>query len=191
MSLARPARPALRLLGGGPPRLVRAGVEIVAAPADRPPFPVDAIACEEDTFLVLSAPVDLAAPAEHPVRLFTALWEAEPRRPGSVLARAGRPPRLLAVVHDLDAEPTWREEWVEEALAGVFAEARRRGLAALGLEPLGCRHGRLPPGRFGALLGRALDGREGAAPERLWLIAGEAGVEEVLAGLQEPGPEVD
>lgn len=180
-----PVRPALRLLRGGPARLQRPGLEIAAAPDRRPPFPVEAVAYEEDTFLVLSAPARLRPPAEHPVRIFTALWEAEPRRPGTVLVERGRGRglRLLAVVHDLNAEPSWREEWVEEALAGVFAESARRGLRALGLQLLGCRHGRLPPQRFAALLGRVLRRRQESALAQLWLIAHGEGEGALLAGL--------
>lgn len=176
-------RPTLRLLPGGPPSLDWRGLRIAAAPEDNPPFSVEAMAFEEDTFLVLSAPTNLEAPAEHPVRLFTALWEAEPRRPGSVLAQAGRPLRLLAVVHDLEADPSWREEWIAQALAGLFAEAGRRRLRALGLQRLGCHHGHLPEERFAHLLAGAL-AESGRGPlERLWLITGSGGGEGLLAAL--------
>lgn len=181
--LPAPRRPALRLLPGGPRGLQWRALQVAAAPEDRPPFPVEAMAFEEDTFLVLSAPTDLDAPVEHPVRLFTALWEAEPRRPGTVLAQAGPPLRLLAVVHDLEAEPTWREEWIAQALTGVFAEAARRRLRSLGLQRLGCHHGHLPEERFVPLLAQALAESGQGSLERLWLITGSGGGEGLLAAL--------
>ena len=43
------------------------------------------------------------------------------------------PPRLLAVVHDLSLEPTWKEEWIQEALVNALASAEEHHLRALAL----------------------------------------------------------
>lgn len=147
-------------------------MRVVVAPADRPPFEADAVAAEEDTYLVLSAPVDVRPPADHPVRLLTALHGLAPEPPGSVVVREGRPLRLLAVVHDLAREPTWREEWVARALEALLAEAGRRRIRRLALPLLGTRHGRLPPERFLSLLGGALEASAPATLEQVWLVAG-------------------
>ncbi|MGB6363143.1 MAG: hypothetical protein WBG64_10790, partial [Thermoanaerobaculia bacterium] len=72
------------------------GVRLVAAPAAQPPFPVDAVVVEEDTYLVLSAETDLRIPGEHPLRVMTAAHELEPELPGSVLVRSGQPLELAA-----------------------------------------------------------------------------------------------
>lgn len=166
------------------PRGVRIGrVRIVIAPAGEPPFRVDAEAVEEDTFLVLSADAETDDHGVHPLRVLQAAHEAEPVPPGSVIARAGPPLRLLAVVHDLGRDPSWREEWVGAALAGLLREARVRRLRALAVPVLGSRHGRLPSTRFAALLRSALENDAPSGLARLWLQASH-GVEDMVAVLR-------
>jgi hypothetical protein len=133
-----------------------AGVTIRAWPTLEAPDGVEAVAREEDTFLVLSADPEPRPPVEHPLRILTAAMEQEPSPPGSVVVREGRPLRLLAVVHDLSRDPTWDEAWILAALRALLEETGRRGLRSLATEPLGSRHGRLPIERFLALLGTAL-----------------------------------
>lgn len=160
-----------RLLRGGKASRRRwHGIEVTAAPEADPPFPVDARVEEEDTYLVLSAPPRVRKPTEPMIRLMTAIHEAVPEPPGSVVVRKGRPLRLLAVVHQLSGEPTWREEWVAAAYAEVFRVAAERRLRALGVPLLATRHGRLPPERSLALLDEALARRPPGDLERLWLI---------------------
>ena len=136
----------------------------MSAPRHDPPFPVEAVVLEEDTYLVLSARKRLPERSEHPIRVMTALWEAEPESPGTLVVRPGLRPELLAVVHDLSQEPSWRDEWIEQALHHALEEAERRRIIALGMEPLGCVHGRLHLERFEELLTATL---ETTAPEGL------------------------
>lgn len=157
----------------GPFRLLRSAAarpgRVVVAPRSRPPFAVDALVLEEDTWLALSAAPLVREPAEHPIRTMTAAWEAEPAEPGSIRMRSGRPLRILAVVHDLSLDPSWRVEWIDAALRRAFAEARRRGLGAVGVEPLGAVHGRFPEPEFDALLDRTLRA-EAEQPRAVWRI---------------------
>ncbi len=154
------------------------GIRIVAAAADDPPFEVDAEVAEEDTWLALSADPTIVHPSGHPVRVMTQVWDAEPARPGSVAIRPGVPLGLLAIVHDLNVEPSWRDEWVEAALGGVFSALAARCLASVALPLIGTRHGRLPESQFMELLGGALEshtGRRaetasGTFPTRIWLV---------------------
>ncbi len=169
-------RPALHLLSGGlDPEVRLLGTSIVAAPRSSPPFAVDAVVEEEDTYLVLSADPQVRAPREPLMRVLTDVLEARPEVPGSVVERRGRPPRWLAVVHDLSADPTWREEWIEAALGEVFRRAARRRLPSLALPLLGTVHGRLPRRRCLELIHRAVDraAAAGMAPRRLWLVVPE------------------
>ena len=165
----------LRLLRGEKGRRRRlAGLEIVSAPQEEPPFAVEALAVEDDTYLALGADPAYREPNEHPVEVWTAAHAAQPVTPGTVLVRPGRPLRLHAVVHDLGRTPTWTEEWIESALREVFDTADTRGVAALGLEPLGCRHGRLGLDRFLGLLDRAIRPAPRRCPQRIWLVVGES-----------------
>lgn len=143
----------------------------MTAPRHEPPFPVEGVVLEEDTYLVLSAKTRLPERSEHPIRVMTALWEAERKPPGSVVVRPGLRTELLAVVHDLNEEPSWREEWIRTALGRVLEETERRTIAALGMEPLGCVHGRLERDRFEELLKECLAADASETLERLWIMA--------------------
>ena len=83
------------------------GLRVEIAPSGEPPFAVDAVVIEDDTWQVLGAEPEFSSAAEHPIRLMQELREAEPLEPGSVFIKEGAPVRLHAIVHDLDCEPSW------------------------------------------------------------------------------------
>ena len=145
-------------------------LRIVAAPVNAAPFDVDAIAFEEDTWLVMSADPKICEPQEHPIRLMTDLIETKPEPVGSVLIQGSQPLRFLAIVHDVNQEPTWKEEWIESALREIFRKAERRRLQAIGLPLIGTLHGRLNNQRFAALLGLVMQQTAFDHLKRLWLI---------------------
>lgn len=125
---------------------------------------------EDDVHGVLAAD-----PGPRPVEASLASLERAARAdrghpPGSVVACPGRPLRLRAIVHDLDREPSWREEWIATATAAALEAAWRRGLTRLALPLLGTVHGRLPRARALALLDDALASAAGYIPETLWLV---------------------
>jgi hypothetical protein len=164
-------QPKLRVIQGGRRFEMSLGpLLVVAAPEDAPPFVVDAVAAEEDTFLVLSAEPVVREPHIHPVRLWTQAIEIRPQKPGSVLVRGKRPLRLLAIVHDLNQDPSWREEWIASALDGIFREAESRKLPSIALPLLGTKHGSLEKQRFVVLLQDALERASCSHPKRLWLV---------------------
>jgi hypothetical protein len=145
-------------------------VRVFVAPEEWPPFIVDAMAAEEDTFLVLSADPEVQETKENPGRLMAELLATPPAEPGSVTVRGENPSWLLAVVHDLEREPSWKEEWIVTALDGILREAESRKLRSIALPMLGTLHGSLEKQRFLVLLREAL---ERSSPEhlaRLWLV---------------------
>ncbi len=169
-----------------------AGIRVVVARQDDPPFAVDGVAVEEDTWLALGAPSDVVSSPDHPVRVMTRVWDAQPEKPGTVLVKRGSLVRLHAVVHDLNEDPSWKETWVRTALSGVFEEAGRHRLRALQLPLLATKHGSLPPNRFMVLLREALV-QQAASLQRhlqgIWLVRdGESGAE-LLATLTAKEPE--
>jgi hypothetical protein len=170
------SRPPLRLIHGGRSNRVTQGVvHVVMAPREQPPFPVDALVVEEDTYLVLATDPRAGEPRpEHPIRVMTSLLEVEPRQPGTIVVRDRAPLEFAAIVHDLDREPTWREEWVVAALDRALAESERRKLRALGLEMLGAIHGRLERPRFLQILRQALQRSDPRSLERIWLVPPES-----------------
>lgn len=164
-------KPKLRLIQGGYPRKMSLGsVRIVAAPEDRPPFQVDAVAFEEDTLLVLSADPQVRDPYKHLMQVMTQVIETRPETPGSVLVKGKSPLHLLAIVHDLNQEPSWREEWIASALDGIFREAESRKLRSIALPFLGTLHGSLEKQRFVVLLRGVLERISANHLKRLWLI---------------------
>ena len=156
--------------GSYPYEISRGTLKIVAAPKDNQPFPVDAVAFEEDTFLVLSAEAAVREQKESLMRVMTKLIETHPETPGSVLVKGKRPHRMLAIVHDLNQEPSWREEWVASALEGIFREAESRRLRSIALPFLGTLHGSLKKERFVELLRCALERMSPNHLKRLWLL---------------------
>lgn len=175
-------KPHLQVLPGG--RRVSAdvaGIRIVIAREDDPPFAVDGVVVEEDTWLALGVPSDVVSSADHPVRVMTRAWEARPEEPGTVLVKRGSPLRLHAVVHDLDADPSWKDTWVRAALSAIFEEASQHRIRALRLPLLGTKHGRLPASRFMVLLREALVEQAARGPQSLqgiWLVRdGESGAD--------------
>ncbi len=140
------------------------------SPRHRPPFPVDAMVWEEDTWLILSAQPVVSPPGEHIIRTMTEILETLPVDVGSVIVKRGRPYRLLAVVHDLSCKPSWQKEWVERALTGVFHEVAQRQWTSLALPLLGTRHGNLDPQYFLPLLVDTLKMASPSNLSSLWLI---------------------
>ncbi len=163
-------RPKFELIQGGRRSEFTFGsVRIVAAPEDQPPFPVEAVVLEEDTYLVLSAGWDEIESDDHPVVILTEAFDTKPEDPGNVVIHEDSPLRFLAVVYDLDQEPSWREEWVERALEGIFQEAERRQIQTIALPFMGTKHGSLEKERFLLLLRKFLDRNRSPYPLRVWL----------------------
>ncbi len=148
--------------------LIFHGVRIAAAPEDRAPFPVAAVAFEEDTNLLMSARAELRVPAESFGELVEDMVSFQPADPGSVVVQAGSPVRLLAVVHDIDRTPTWTEAWIERAILSVLQETDRHRLASLCLPVLGAMHGSMKTARFATLLRRALEQHPPRRLRRIW-----------------------
>ncbi len=170
-TLFRVGLPLLRLIRGGRPELRFGTLGITVAPSDSDPFSVEAEIVEEDTWQVLGAGPEVTVPAEHPVQVLTEALEARPVPVGSVIVREGRPLRLIAVVHDLNQEPSCRPEWVAAALGEAFSIVESRAIRSLALPLLGVRHGRLPATDFVELLAGIVREQVLCHLRKLWLKA--------------------
>jgi hypothetical protein len=161
----------LKLIRGGLECATSFGsVRIVAASEQAPPFTVDAVALEEDTFLIMSAKREVRDPKHDLMRIMTRLIETRPKEPGSVLVKGRRPFKFLAIVHDVNQDPTLREEWVESALEGILQETETRKLRSVALPLIGTLHGPLEQERFIELLSRAFKRTSLSQLKRLWLM---------------------
>ena len=165
------SRPRLRAISGAHYFNMALGpYHVVAAPKDKPPFTVDGVVEEEDVYLVLSAPQKVRKTQEPLMRIMTRLIETRPREPGTVIVRGRKPLQLLAIVHDLNQDPTWKETWISDALRGIMKIAEERKLQSIALPMLGSVHGTLDWQKFMMLLGSALKDMNPAQLKRIWLI---------------------
>lgn len=155
---------------------------MIIEPFDQTVCDPHAIVREEDVQLILTAAANPSPPTQSLDELEHAALNAPCRPPGSVAVRAGRPMLLLAVIHDLDREPSWREEWIVSATVAVLRSARWRGLMHLSMPLLGTVHGRLDPWRAAELLAQALLEDPFGRPETLWIEHADA---EIVAWLRE------
>ena len=149
----------LKLIKGSYPLMMSNGaIDIIAAPENLCNVAVDAVAFEEDTYLVLSADRKVRDPQMPLMKIMTNLIETRPETPGSVLVKGKNPTRLLAIVHDLNQDPTWREEWIKSALDGILQKADSLKFQSVAIPFLGTLHGSLEKQRFVELFSDALKG---------------------------------
>ena len=147
------------------------------APEEVSSLDLDAVVLEDDTFLVLSADPTPKATPERPVYLLKQAMQVEAEVPGTVVSKEKAPLRLLAVVHDLDQDPSWKEEWISSALVEALRAAEKRKLGSMALQMLGTVHGSLDPARFPNLLEHALAEVRCEHLEKIWVVVpGEVGV---------------
>lgn len=149
-----------------------ADVTIAVAPDDLPPFSIDAVVEEQDTALVLGDLGEVRDPGPQASWFFANKLESQTLvQPGGVLIRPGNPKRMLAIVHDLDKDPSWRAEWIAQALGNMLALAEPSGINAIALPILGAKHGRISAERFIAILLDVLRHSREHSVRNIWLRA--------------------
>ena len=138
-----------------------------------PPW-IDAVVEEQDRWLVLGRGPERAD--REPERyasdlgltsvddLLEAASNSEPAALGTVLLRKTRPPRLLAVVHDLEREATLDCAAIAQALETILKLTVRSSMRAIAMPVIGARDGERAPEAFAERLAEALSI---AAPARM------------------------
>lgn len=180
-----PGRPDLTVLRGGRHAPFRInGIDMIPADQADPPFPVDARAFEEDTYLVLSADQSFRDSGESLGQALLRANNTEPHRPGTVVVQSGKPLRLLAVIHDLDEDPTWKKEWIRQCLSRILTVTEERRLPTLGLPLLGTKHGRFNPLNCLNLTMEVLGQAKPTQLKRLWLVVPKIVRPDILARLR-------
>ena len=99
--------------------------------------------------------------------------------------KQGEPYRYLAVVHDLDRDPSCRAIWILAALASLKQELQHHtNVRSLAMPLLGVRHGPLSIMESLNLMLQAMDGERWAL-DRLWLQVPRADLPVVHSFLEE------
>ncbi len=160
--------PRLTLIRGGKMQPFTLGnTKIVPSPPSQPPFSVTATLFEEDTWRVLSADPTARPETTHPVRVMTDMLFDREAEPGSVVVQGNR---WLAIIHDLDRDPSCKELWIRQALERVMQIAADRACQTLALPLLGSVHGCLNWQASLKLISECLtSGVAYTMPERVWL----------------------
>ncbi len=145
-------------------------IDIVVAPKTLPPFDIDAVVEEQDTALILSQPEIIIDSGNKPAWFLANKLETQPLlKPGSVIKRDGKTIRLLAIVHDLDVEPSWSSEWVAQALDNIIKLSHTQGISSIQLPVLGAKHGRINVEEFLQLLVMAIK-KDNGQLKKIWLV---------------------
>lgn len=171
-----------KIIRGGMDNRVNVGqFQIAVAPPFRRPYPVGAVVLEEDTYLVLSSDPEIkTANDDSHFRLYQEIKSTLPAEPGTIIERGKTRGRWLAVVHDLSRRPSWRREWVREALIRALDLAESRQIRAIALPLLGTLYGGLKRGTYLSMLVEILRARPEDKARNLWLMVPEGTESSVL-----------
>lgn len=132
---------------------------------------IDALVIEQDTSLVLDFSDEIRYSRESLKSLTERILSRGEPEQGTVLELGTAPPQLLAIVHDLDNEPTWTEDLVSKSMKRVLQISARRKLRNIAMPLLGTVHGKLPTVRARELLDAAVSEVQIPSLRRIWLIS--------------------
>lgn len=159
-------------------------VTLLLGDPDFPPFTPDAVVVAQDRWLLLDATTPICDTQRGYRSLARAASGSGGETPGRVLVRRGAEPlRLWAVIHDLDATPGCRREWIACALDGVLREVQRRKIGTLALPALGCGEGVICAREFLAMLGASIRNTVLVSRLRVWVPVADGGMDEARTAL--------
>lgn len=158
---------------------------IVVAPKSASPFEFDAVVEEQDTALILSKPGVITEVDDKPAWFLANKLESQSLlKPGSVLKRGSNPLRLLAIVHDIDQEPSWSSEWIAQCLENIMKISHEQGISSIKLPILGAVHGRFKLEEFIPLIVNTLSKTQHSL-NNLWLVVSQHECSNALSILKE------
>ena len=160
-------------------------VNVIVIPEKLAPVNVAAIVEEQDIALVLSMPSKLSVTDDKPCwYLANKLESQDTLQPGSVIIRDGKTIKIMAIIHDLDQDPTYKPEWISKALDNIFSISNSYGIRTMQLPILGAQYGRFKLGEFLLLLVNKINIYEGPL-EEIWLIIPHKDCPKALSYLKE------
>lgn len=149
------------------------GRQLFLSLEEAPPH-VQAYVIEQDTALLLEAPRLITLPSSESLetieQLLMKTLTAPLAQPGSVIIKPGPPLQLLAIIHELEAEPTWQMVWIKNALLEILQIAEFYQIATIAMPLLGSVYGKLAPEQFFQLLQEALLTTTTVSLKQIWLL---------------------
>jgi len=130
----------------------------------------DAVIIEQDTALVLNFSDEIRYPTESLESLTKKILKRGQPEQGSVLELATVPPQLLAIVHNLDNEPSWTEDFVLMTLNCLLKISAKRRFRRIVMPLLGTVHGNLPASRARELLDAAISSERSPSLRTIFLL---------------------
>ena len=158
-------------------------INIISDARDQSYF--DAVVEEQDTALVLGESHEIRDPDKPAWYLAHKLASQQLYTPGQIIIKHSQPLRLLAIVHNFDDEPSWRLEWVAQALNNMDEIIRQYAIKSIALPLLGCQYGRIQPPEFITLMFEQIKSREHHTLKQLGLQIPDDGRAEILAMINE------
>jgi len=146
------------------------GVSIHAAPWEHPPFIYQAIVEEQDTNLLLTPQTHLTDPGKPAWYLANTLTDATIHKSGTVVLKGQQPKRLLAIVHDIELNPTCQPEIIAHAWQSVFDAIEENQFTVVATPLLGTVHGKISIQESLLILNKCLQQTLPSCLKKMWLI---------------------
>lgn len=155
------------------------GRQLFLSLEEAPPH-VQAYVIEQDTALLLEAPrlitLSWSDSSDSIEQLLINTLTAPLAQPGSVIIKPGPPLQLLAIIHELEAEPTWQIDWIRNALLEILQIVEFYQISTIAMPLLGSVYGRFAPEQFFQLLQETLLTTTPASLKQIWLLLEESRV---------------
>jgi hypothetical protein len=139
-------------------------VDIVVSKKGAPPFEVEIVVFEEDTFRLLSASNVVRETRQDAQEMITDMARFEPAMPGELIVKGNHG---YAIVHDLDRDPSSKPEWIDSSVNALLSHCSTTGIRSVAIEPLGCVHGKA---RVADFVTRLQVLASGSGVERIWVV---------------------
>ena len=165
----------MKLIWDKASEVVRIGnVTLEASPCAYPPFTCEAIVQEQDTHLLLGEQHRLIEPKEPAWYLANTLERDEPvYSAGDVVIKPGTPARWLAVIHDIEQQPTTHNEIIQLAWQNILRLTTENNITRLATPALGSVHGKITVTDSLQILFDLLRDQAPAGLEKIWIIIAE------------------
>lgn len=147
-------------------------LSIHIAPEQCPPFDVVAKIEEQDTSLILEPGDTINEYNDDKPVWYLSNTQAlqETHQTGNVIIKHGQPLRLLAIIHDLDNSPSWREDWIKLALETSFSILNDREITSVALPCFGRHFKNFETQDFIRPLAYVIQKSNYPYPRKIWLI---------------------